>query len=82
MTTVTVGGDNGSVVERTLVHGVCGYILYRVDSGDVLKRFADEVAPAVRSAVVKTGQGTERRSRCQSEMKGGADDRTGDRVRC
>jgi hypothetical protein len=52
MTTVTVGGDNGSVVELTLVHGVSGCILYRVESGDVLKRFADEVAPAVRGAVV------------------------------
>jgi alkanesulfonate monooxygenase SsuD/methylene tetrahydromethanopterin reductase-like flavin-dependent oxidoreductase (luciferase family) len=39
------------LTELTLVHGVSGFILYRVESGDVLKRFADEVAPAVRSAV-------------------------------
>jgi alkanesulfonate monooxygenase SsuD/methylene tetrahydromethanopterin reductase-like flavin-dependent oxidoreductase (luciferase family) len=39
------------LTELTLVHGVSGFILYRVESGDVLKRFADEVVPAVRSAV-------------------------------
>ena len=39
------------LTELTLVHGVSGYILYRVESGDVIKRFADEVVPAVRNAV-------------------------------
>ena len=39
------------LTELTLVHGISGYILYRVESGDVIRRFADEVVPAVRSAV-------------------------------
>ena len=39
------------LTELTLVHGISGYILYRAESGDVIRTFADEVAPAVRSAV-------------------------------
>ena len=39
------------LTELTLFHGVSGYILYRVESGDDIRRFADEVAPAVRNAV-------------------------------
>ena len=39
------------LTELTLVHGISGYILYRVESGDVIRRFADEVVPAVRNAV-------------------------------
>jgi alkanesulfonate monooxygenase SsuD/methylene tetrahydromethanopterin reductase-like flavin-dependent oxidoreductase (luciferase family) len=39
------------LTELTLVHGVSGYILYRVESGNVIRRFVDEVVPAVRSAV-------------------------------
>jgi len=35
------------LTELTLVHGVSGYILYRVESGDVIRRFADELVPAV-----------------------------------
>jgi hypothetical protein len=42
---------NGVPRTLTLVHGVSGYILYRVESGDVIRRFADEVVPAVRNAV-------------------------------
>ena len=39
------------LTELALVHGISGYILYRVESGDVIRRFADEVVPAVRNAV-------------------------------
>ena len=39
------------LTELALVHGVSGFILYRVESGDVLRRFADEVVPAVRDVV-------------------------------
>ena len=39
------------LTELTLVHGISGYILYRVESEDVIRRFAHEVVPAVRSAV-------------------------------
>jgi len=39
------------LTELTLAHGVSGDILYRVESGDVIRRFAYEVVPAVRSAV-------------------------------
>ncbi len=39
------------LTELTLVHGVSGFILYRVESGDIIRRFADEVVPAVRNAV-------------------------------
>jgi alkanesulfonate monooxygenase SsuD/methylene tetrahydromethanopterin reductase-like flavin-dependent oxidoreductase (luciferase family) len=39
------------LTELTLVHGVSGYILCRVESGDILTRFADEVVPAIRNAV-------------------------------
>ena len=39
------------LTELTLVHGVSGYILYRVESGDIMRRFADEVVPAIRNAV-------------------------------
>jgi hypothetical protein len=53
--------------ELTLVHGVSGYILYRVESDDVIKRFADEVATAVRSAVSaeRARQGNVGSDRCQ-----------------
>ena len=39
------------LTELTLVHGVSGYILCRVESGDIVRRFADEVVPAIRNAV-------------------------------
>jgi len=39
------------LTELALVHGVSGYILYRVESGDVIRQFANEVVPAVRKAV-------------------------------
>jgi hypothetical protein len=39
------------LTELTLNAGVSGYILYRVESVDVIGQFANEVAPAVRDAV-------------------------------
>jgi len=33
------------LTELTLVHGVSGHILYRVESGDAIRRFADKVVP-------------------------------------
>ena len=39
------------LTELTLTAGVSGYILYRVESADVIRQFANEVAPAVRDAV-------------------------------
>lgn len=48
------------LTELALVHGVSGYILYRVESGDVIRQFANEVVPAVRKAV---NAGRERRDR-------------------
>jgi alkanesulfonate monooxygenase SsuD/methylene tetrahydromethanopterin reductase-like flavin-dependent oxidoreductase (luciferase family) len=39
------------LAELTLTQGVSMYLLYRVDSADLLARFADEVAPAVREMV-------------------------------
>lgn len=39
------------LTELTLTHGVSVYILYRVDSVDDIRQFAEEVAPAVRDAV-------------------------------
>ena len=39
------------LTELTLVHGVSGYILYRVESGDVIRRFATRWSRRLRSAV-------------------------------
>lgn len=39
------------LTELTLTHGVSVYLVYRVNSEDTLRRFAAEVAPAVREAV-------------------------------
>ena len=39
------------LTELALVHGVSGFVLFRVESGDIIRPFADEVVPAVRSAV-------------------------------
>jgi hypothetical protein len=39
------------LAELTLTQGVSTYILYRVESADVIRRFAAEVAPAVRELV-------------------------------
>jgi alkanesulfonate monooxygenase SsuD/methylene tetrahydromethanopterin reductase-like flavin-dependent oxidoreductase (luciferase family) len=39
------------LTELTLVHGVSGYILYRIESDEIIRKFAEEVVPAVRSAV-------------------------------
>lgn len=39
------------LTELALTHGVSGFILYRVESGDVIRRFAHEVVPVVRDAV-------------------------------
>ena len=55
------------LTELTLVHGVSGFILYRVESDDVIRTFAEEVAPAVRSAVSAERERQERlgSDRCQ-----------------
>lgn len=39
------------LTELTLLHGISGYVLYRIESEDAIRQFADEVVPAVRSAV-------------------------------
>ncbi|MCW2864054.1 MAG: luciferase-like monooxygenase [Actinoallomurus sp.] len=39
------------LAELTLTEGMSVYILYRVESADVIRRFAAEVAPAVREIV-------------------------------
>jgi alkanesulfonate monooxygenase SsuD/methylene tetrahydromethanopterin reductase-like flavin-dependent oxidoreductase (luciferase family) len=39
------------LAECALLHGISGFLLYRADSADVLRRFAAEVAPAVREIV-------------------------------
>ena len=49
------------LTELTLVHGVSGYILCRVESGDIVRRFADEVVPAIRNAV-RTERGRQGKS--------------------
>ena len=36
------------LAEVALEHGISVFLLYRAQSPDVLRRFADEVAPAVR----------------------------------
>ena len=55
------------LTELTLVHGVSGFILYRVESDDVIRTFAEEVAPAVRSSVSAERERQERlgSDRCQ-----------------
>jgi alkanesulfonate monooxygenase SsuD/methylene tetrahydromethanopterin reductase-like flavin-dependent oxidoreductase (luciferase family) len=55
------------LTELSITEGISGYILYRVESGDVIRTFADEVAPAVRSAVSteRERQGRVRSDRCQ-----------------
>lgn len=40
------------LTELTLSDGISVYILFRVESADTIRQFADEVAPAVRAAVV------------------------------
>ena len=49
------------LTELTLVHGVSGYILCRVESGDIVRRFADEVVPAIRNAL-RTERGRQGKS--------------------
>ena len=39
------------LTELTLTQGISTYLLYRIGSADVIRRFAAEVAPAVRAAV-------------------------------
>jgi hypothetical protein len=39
------------LTELALAQGISAFFLYRVDSPDVLRQFAVEVAPAVRAAV-------------------------------
>ncbi|GAB2830379.1 LLM class flavin-dependent oxidoreductase [Actinoallomurus bryophytorum] len=39
------------LTELALVHGISAFILYRVSSADVIKEFAEDVAPAVRETV-------------------------------
>ena len=39
------------LTELTLTQGISTYLLYRIGSADVIRRFAAEVAPAVRTAV-------------------------------
>ena len=45
------------LTELTLTQGVSAYILYRTGSADVIRRFAAEVAPAVREAVAAARAG-------------------------
>ena len=56
------------LTELSITEGISGYILYRAESGDAIRTFADEVAPAVRSAV-STERERQRglgRDRCQT----------------
>lgn len=39
------------LTDLALSQGISGFVLYRVGSADLIKRFAAEVAPAVRQAV-------------------------------
>ncbi len=39
------------LAELTLTEGTSVYILYQVDSADAIRRFGEEVAPAVRETV-------------------------------
>ena len=39
------------LTELSITEGISGYVRHRVESGDAIRTFADEVAPAVRSAV-------------------------------
>lgn len=41
------------LADITLLHGVSVYLLYRVDSANVIQRFAREVVPAIRERVFK-----------------------------
>jgi alkanesulfonate monooxygenase SsuD/methylene tetrahydromethanopterin reductase-like flavin-dependent oxidoreductase (luciferase family) len=45
------------LVDLTLTQGMSGYILYQVDSADFIRRFAAEVAPAVRELVAAERDG-------------------------
>lgn len=55
------------LTELSITEGISGYILYRVESGNVIRTFADEVGPAVRSAVTTERERRERvgSDRCQ-----------------
>ena len=39
------------LTELTLTAGICAFILFRVESPDIIRRFVNEVAPAVHEAV-------------------------------
>lgn len=55
------------LTDLSITEGISGYILYRVESGNIIRIFADDVAPAVRSAV-STERERQRRvgpDRCQ-----------------
>jgi alkanesulfonate monooxygenase SsuD/methylene tetrahydromethanopterin reductase-like flavin-dependent oxidoreductase (luciferase family) len=44
------------LAECALLHGISGFLLYRAESVDVIRRFAEEVAPAVREIVAAERQ--------------------------
>jgi alkanesulfonate monooxygenase SsuD/methylene tetrahydromethanopterin reductase-like flavin-dependent oxidoreductase (luciferase family) len=56
------------LTELSVTQGISGYILYRAESSEAIRTYADDVAPAVRSAVSTERERQRRvgRDRCQT----------------